>query len=58
MTYQSQQQIQPYQQSQPLQVEAQFWQGVVSFLITVALGAWVLSQMGKALRGEEVEKPF
>lgn len=50
-------QIQTYQ-AQPFQVEAQFWQGVVSFLIILSLGTWVVSQMTKVFRGEEVEKPF
>lgn len=55
------QQIQPYQQPQPyqpLQVEAQFWQGVVSFLMATLLAVYVLSQIIKVFRGEEVAKPL
>jgi len=46
---------QPYQ---PLQVEAQFWQGVVSFMMAALLAVYVVSQVVKVFRGEEMEKPF
>lgn len=52
-------QVQPYQQTtEPGQVQTQLVQGVISFLIVVYLGAWVLSQVKKAFKGEEVDKPF
>jgi len=39
-----------------------FWQAVVTAAISMAmiimLATWVFSQIGKAKRGEEVEKPF
>jgi len=41
--------------------QPQFWQalvgGVIDIVIMVALGAWALSLVKKALKGEEVELP-
>lgn len=40
------------------QVQVQLVQGVVSFLAVAYLGAWVFSQVKKAFKGQDVEKPF
>jgi hypothetical protein len=45
-------------QQQPLQVEAQFWQGVVGFLMASLLAIWVIQQGIKVFKGEEIERPF
>ena len=43
----------------PAEYQPQFWQalvaGVIDIVIMVALGAWALSLVKKALKGEEVE---
>jgi hypothetical protein len=43
----------------PAQYQAQQWQvivgGVIDVVILIALGAWALSLVKKAFRGEEVE---
>ena len=43
----------------PAQYQPQFWQalvaGVIDIVIIVALGAWALSLVKKAVKGEEVE---
>jgi hypothetical protein len=43
----------------PSEFQPQFWQaivaGVIDIAIMVALGAWALSLVKKALKGEEVE---
>ena len=43
----------------PTQYQPQFWQalvaGVIDIVIMVALGAWALSLVKKAVKGEEVE---
>jgi len=43
----------------PVEYQPQFWQalvaGVIDIVIMVALGAWALSLVKKALKGEEVE---
>jgi len=45
----------------PAEYQPQFWQalvaGVIDIVIMVALGAWALSLVKKALKGEEVELP-
>jgi len=45
----------------PAHYEPQFWQalvaGVIDIVIMVALSAWALSLVKKALKGEEVELP-
>ena len=45
----------------PSAYQPQFWQaivaGVIDIVIMVALGAWALSLVKKALKGEEVELP-
>jgi len=57
MSYQPQQ----YYGYYPAQYEPQFWQalvaGVIDLVIMIALGAWALSLVKKALKGEEVELP-
>ena len=39
-----------------------FWQGLVAVMVNVmilmAFGAWTFSQLKKAAKGEEVERPF
>ena len=52
---------QQYYEYNPAEYQAQFWQvivgGVIDIVIMVALGAWALSLVKKALKGEEVELP-
>ena len=55
MSYQPQQ----YYSYYPTDYQPQFWQalvaGVIDIVIMIALGAWALSLVKKALKGEEVE---
>ena len=55
MNYQPQQ----YYSYYPAEYQPQFWQalvaGVIDIVIMIALGAWALSLVKKALKGEEVE---
>jgi hypothetical protein len=55
MSYQPQQ----YYSYYPAEYQPQFWQalvaGVIDIVIMIALGAWALSLVKKALKGEEVE---
>jgi len=55
MNYQPQQ----YYSYYPAEYQPQFWQalvaGVIDIVIMIALGAWALSLVKKALRGEEVD---
>ena len=55
MIYQPQQ----YYSYYPTEYQPQFWQaivaGVIDIVIMVALGAWALSLVKKALKGEEVD---
>jgi len=55
MNYQPQQ----YYSYYPAEYQPQFWQalvaGVIDIVIMVALGAWALSLVKKAFRGEEVD---
>ena len=55
MSYQPQQ----YNGYYPAEYQPQFWQaivaGVIDIAIMVAIGAWSLSLVKKAFRGEEVE---
>jgi hypothetical protein len=55
MIYQPQQ----YYNYYPAEYQPQFWQalvaGVIDVVIMVALGAWALSLVKKAFKGEEVE---
>jgi len=57
MNYQPQQ----YYSYYPAEYQPQFWQalvaGVIDLVIMIALGAWALSLVKKALKGEEVELP-
>ena len=57
MNYQPQQ----YYSYYPVEYQPQFWQalvaGVIDIVIMIALGAWALSLVKKALKGEEVELP-
>ncbi len=51
---------QQYGQLQP--VQPLLWQELiaiaVNIMILVAIGTWVFSQVKKAAKGEEIEKPF
>jgi len=55
MNYQPQQ----YYSYYPAEYQPQFWQalvgGVIDVVIMIALGAWALSLVKKAFRGEEVD---
>ena len=55
MIYQPQQ----YYSYYPAEYQPQFWQamiaGIIDLVIVVALGAWALSLVKKALKGEEVD---
>jgi len=55
MSYQPQQ----YYSYYPTEYQPQFWQalvaGVIDIAIMIALGAWALSLVKKALKGEEVD---
>jgi len=46
----------------PAQYQPQFWQGVFTALmglaVLAAMGAWALSLVRKAIKGEEVEFPL
>jgi len=57
MSYQPQQ----YYNYYLAEYQPQFWQalvaGVIDLVIMIALGAWALSLVKKALKGEEVELP-
>jgi len=50
---------QQYYSYYPAQCQPQFWQaivaGAIDIAIMVAIGAWALSLVKKAFRGEEVE---
>ena len=50
---------QQYYEYNPVEYQPQFWQalvaGVIDIVIMIALGAWALSLVKKALKGEEVE---
>ena len=50
---------QQYYEYYPTQYQPQFWQvivgGAMDIVIMVALGAWALSLVKKAFRGEDVE---
>ena len=53
-------QIQPYQQIQPqeqMQVTAQSLQAILATIMVVWAGTFVLSQVIKVIKGEEIEKP-
>ncbi|MBA7534585.1 hypothetical protein ES705_26834 [subsurface metagenome] len=53
------QQVQPYQAPAPLsQVTAESFTAVMSVIMAVWAGTWVLSQVIKVFKGEEVEKPL
>ena len=58
------QQLQPQEQVQPLvvqtlpQVTAESFTAVMSVIMAVWAGTWVLSQVIKVFKGEEVEKPL
>ena len=46
----------------PVEYRPQFWQaafsGLIGIAILVAMGAWALSLVRKAVKGEEVEFPL
>lgn len=39
-------------------VQPLFWQSVISMMIAVAFIAWAVSQVRKAIKGEEVPSPI
>jgi len=55
-------QPQQYYGYYPAQYQPMFWQalftGLIGIAILVAMGAWALSLVRKAVRGEEVEFPL
>lgn len=51
------QQVQPLQVQAPLQVTAESFTAVMSVIIAVWAGVFVLSQIIKVFKGEEIEKP-
>jgi len=51
-------QPQSYPVAQTSEVQAQWLQGLVAVMGAVAMAAWAFSQVRKAFKGEEVEKPF
>ena len=54
--------VQEYCGHQPVQYQPMFWQaiftGLIGIAILVAVGAWALSLVRKAIKGEEVEFPL
>ncbi|GAI88949.1 unnamed protein product [marine sediment metagenome] len=51
------QQVQPLLIQAPLQVTAESFTAVMNVIMAVWAGTWVLSQVIKTFKGEEVEKP-
>jgi len=55
-------QPQPYYSPYQAELQPMFWQaafsGLIGIAILVAMGAWSLSLVKKAVRGEEVEFPL
>ena len=51
------QQLQPLVVQAPLQVTSQSLQGILAAIMAVWVGAFVLSQVLKVFKGEEIEKP-
>ena len=55
-------QPQQYYGYYPTQYQPMFWQGLftglIGIAILVAMGAWALSLVRKAIKGEEVEFPL
>jgi hypothetical protein len=55
-------QPQQYYGYYPADYQPQFWQaafsGLIGIAILVAMGAWALSLVRKAIKGEEVEFPL
>ena len=53
---------QQYYEYYPAEYQPQFWQtafsGIVSIAMLIAVGAWALSLVRKAVKGEEVEYPL
>jgi len=53
---------QEYNQYYPSEYQPQFWQtafsGLVGIAMLIAVGAWALSLVRKAVKGEEVEFPL
>ena len=53
---------QQYYEDYPAEYQPQFWQtafsGLVGIAMLIAIGAWALSLVRKALKGEEVEFPL
>ena len=55
-------QLQQYYSYYPTEYQPMFWQsiftGLIGIAILVAMGAWALSLVRKAIKGEEVEFPL
>ena len=53
---------QPYYGYYPSEYQPMFWaalfEGLIGVAVLVALGAWALSLVRKAIKGEEVEFPL
>ena len=53
---------QEYYEYSPAEYQPQFWQaafsGLVGIAMLIAVGAWALSLVRKAVKGEEVEFPL
>ena len=53
---------QQYYGNNPAEYQPQFWQaafsGLVGMAMLIAIGAWALSLVRKAVKGEEVEFPL
>jgi len=53
---------QEYYEYYPAEYQPQFWQtafsGLVGIAMLIAVGAWALSLVRKAIKGEEVEFPL
>ncbi|MFC1930664.1 cytosine permease [Chloroflexota bacterium] len=53
---------QDYYEYYPAEYQPQFWQaafsGLINIAILIAVGAWALSLVRKAVKGEEVEFPL
>lgn len=52
----------PYPEYPASAPEPQFWQGLMTMaagiMMLIALASWAFSMARKALKGEEVERPF
>lgn len=51
-------QPQQYYVYYPAQYEPMWTTGLINFIVVIALGAWAISLVRKAIKGEEVEYPL